>query len=121
MFAFRAFDITRYVQGSRGFGLGKLCKEPKGVIDVRNHLIIHPEDRKNPAVSESFGISFSDGRGLCLKNKRKPGEGSDPEDPGFHANAEEFLDYMRTWISEIQSRFIKPAIAPPPNSASTTP
>lgn len=98
VFAFRVLDITRYLQGSRGLGREQLAPEPKGLINVRNHLIIHPEKRKRPILSVGFLVSPFDGRGVILKHLRSPEEDAEPIDAGFWANTEEFRAFISKWI-----------------------
>lgn len=98
VFAFRVLDITRYLQGSRCLGREQLAPEPKGLINVRNHLIIHPERRKRPILSVGFLVSPFDGRGVILKHLRTPEEDAEPTDAGFWANAEEFRAFISKWM-----------------------
>jgi hypothetical protein len=102
MFAFRVLDITRHVNKEL-FGKAKICPEPQGVSDVRLHLIVHPA-RKEPVLNRSFDVSMADGRGVVLKSRRLPGEGADPVDAGFRANA------IKRWTTEAATRLNAPAL-----------
>jgi hypothetical protein len=103
MFAFRVFDITRDIN-KRLFGTDSICPQPKGIRDVRNHLIIHPENRPLPIISRSFKMVAAEGVGVILKPNRLDGEASDFFDLGVHANSCEFSGFMRNWLTLVKSR-----------------
>ncbi len=101
VFAFRVIDIIRYLNKDI-FKIQKIVLEPKGIVHIRNRLIIHPEDHNR--LSWSLLVSNSDGRGVCLKNKIGRGENPDPIDPGFRANATELKEFFLKWASEFRVR-----------------
>lgn len=62
--------------------------ECKGVRDVRNHLIEHPEGVSSQVFVQSF--SYGNAQGPILKDSRPPDQGSAFADHGLYRNAEEF-------------------------------
>jgi hypothetical protein len=107
MFAFRNLDAIREIN-KRLFHKSAICTEPKGVRDVRNHLIIHPENLPQPVLNRSFQMSKEDGRGIILKSFRSSTERTDFVDAGYRANAAEFRDFVKKWILAVYQR-TKPA------------
>lgn len=103
LFSFRIFDITRDVNQEL-FSKKKICLEPSGIRDVRNHLIIHPTRRRQPVLNRSYHVSMQDGRGVVLKSTRLTGEESEHEDAGFRANAAEFQGFIENWVVEVARR-----------------
>lgn len=92
LFAWRTRGILRRLPGLNAF-------DPRGVRQVRNQLIEHPEQRGG-VLSRSLGLG-NEQLGPQLKGGRQPdaGEMHEVQDEGLVANVEEFCDELLRRIS----------------------
>lgn len=103
VFSFRVIDISRAVSQNL-FKKKPLVSEPSGIINVRNHLIIHPERSRSAVLSLSF--SLSEELGGVLKSRRESHETDAEPDAGLWANAREFSDWMMNWTVAAEARLL---------------
>ena len=94
--AFRQVTMTGYLN-KRIFDKERIVKEPAGVRDARNKLILHPEQTIGTpsffsgATFETDGVTFKPGRG--------PGNNQGYTDSGFTRNATGFnASWIKWWI-----------------------
>lgn len=92
--AFRQITITRYMN-KRVFGRERIVREPAGVRDARNKLILHPEEVIGaPLLSRGVTIAAD---GVTLRSGRRPEENQDYADAGFTKNVAEFKSFWLCW------------------------
>jgi len=93
-FSFRVRDLLRkYHPRFSSF-------EARGVRDVRNHLIIHPEGKKDSAkLFSTFGFTVEPDVGPKIKGYIGPKEAA--EDKGLFSNALEFNDNLSKLLRSV--------------------
>jgi len=100
-FYFFAWRIIQIAKGNRKIkplpGLQGLEKKAKGIVLVRNNLIVHPEAKK------IFNISYgwSNEEGPRLKIARPGGQTFEISDRGLWINAQEFKDGLEELLQNV--------------------
>ena len=101
--AFRQVTITRYLN-KRIFGKERIVKEPAGVRDARNKLILHPEQTVE-APSFFAGATFETG-GVMFNSGREAGSDQGYADSGFASNVAEFDAFWTKWWVKTHNRLL---------------
>lgn len=98
------FEIVAFAKAfyNAAWRLCVVCKErglpgleglaPKGIVRVRNELVVHPE-QTTQLIEGSFNMVLGEG-GPKLKTQRPP-DSTAWNDAGLYVNAEEFRDLLR--------------------------
>ena len=103
--AFREIEIVRIIN-LIVYGKKSFIKEPAGVRDARNHLIIHPEKVKpGPLFYMSASFDSDDKESFRLRSERFPGESKEFMDAGIGPNAREFRVFWIKWWQKLFSTF----------------
>jgi hypothetical protein len=95
LFGFRIYDASRKV-ALQSVGKSNLCPAPRNFMNVRNHIIVHPE--KAAGYVSSWSAAFTNQQGVVLHDIR-----ASPayKDPGLGPNARELEAYISAWITAI--------------------
>lgn len=103
LFGFRVLDITRELN-KRICKIDFLGRKPKNFMNVRNHLIVHPESYPGKVLSWSVEFINKDNRGVVLKGHRDDVEKVGHFDPGLGPNAVELQKFLEGWITDLHAR-----------------
>ena len=103
-FSFRLIEIFRGVSTCL-FGKEKIVPEPKGVRDVRNHVIQHPNKARLSETTNTFSFGLSDG--VVLRSGASSESIKASIDPGLHVNAVEFQNFILKWSEKLTSTAVR--------------